>query len=269
MASDALNVWNDWYGKSAETFQGINEDGPILCIKWSNSPLFFLNNVSLNGQDITSENIESSIALATQFLKSKTDPGCLWIFEESFTPGIWSAILPIAETAGWFVAMTVAIMTNVVPDNTIPYPSSGDLHPQLSIRRAETVEDLEAYSDLLAGVHGTPMELGRQAFSTRFFLDQNYTYLARLDGVVVSGAAVGEAAGWLHIACVATAADQRKKGYATAVMEVAIRNAVVGTGIRKLMLQTEEINQPLYERMGFKKTSGDGRLMLLNGEGTQ
>jgi GNAT superfamily N-acetyltransferase len=141
----------------------------------------------------------------------------------------------------------MAVETGRVPP---PPPIDG-----LEIRRATSVEDLEAMATLEVDAFGTDAETAGGFFSAGI-LEQPAValYVARFDDVPVSMAYTQAHGGSLGVFGVATASSARGRGYATAITATTILEGR-RDGADLAWLQASEMGVPMYERMGFEVVS--------------
>jgi GNAT superfamily N-acetyltransferase len=257
MRLDAFNVFCDWWRRGSETEGAIYQERSTLRIMWPNKIWPPANAIALSPSAITSvEELESAFALAVEYMRGQPQVGIIWVFEESFTAAIWAAMLNAADTTGLQLRATPISMSTPEPASTDSYVCTEPIIPKLTYRLVKTSQDMERYSGLYAKVNRIPIEVCRASLVSPFMMEQNYCFLALWDGEPVSIAAVGPAAGWLFVVCVATLEEHRGRGYGTAVTQVAIRKAAKETGIRKIMVQSSSRAVPVYQRMGFHSTGG-------------
>jgi hypothetical protein len=104
-----LRVFSEMFGQVMLDLGGESEDGDLLIVKWGN--IRAGNLLSLNGPQITAANIQGSLQLASDYIHNKSQPGTIWLFEETFTSEAWSSIPDAATATGFIDAGLVATMT--------------------------------------------------------------------------------------------------------------------------------------------------------------
>jgi GNAT superfamily N-acetyltransferase len=131
-----------------------------------------------------------------------------------------------------------------------PLPIDG-----LEVRRATSVEDLDAMATLEVDAFGTDAETAGGFFSTGILEQPAVSlYVARFDGVAVSMTYTQTHGGSLGVFGVATARSARGRGYATAITATAILEGR-RDGADLAWLQASRIGVPVYQRMGFEVVS--------------
>jgi GNAT superfamily N-acetyltransferase len=209
-----------------------------------------LNAITINPSHINVKDLESSFTLAAEYLRDQPRKSYIWLFEESCEPEIWATMLSVVDTARLRLADLGIAMAVPKPSGTDPYIYPRPTIPHITFQLVRTKEDMERFADLAAEVFESSKDAARAGLEDDFMIHQSFSYLALFDGVPVSVGAVVEGAGWLYVMNVATLKDHRRKGYATALIHVAVRDAVKETGIRRLMLISSPSGQPVYEKLG-------------------
>jgi len=123
---------------------------------------------------------------------------------------------------------------------------------RLEIRRVEGPEDLAAFQRIAFEAFGLPAELGAAYLTEQLLaLPQVCGYLGCDDGEPVATSLLfttGDVAG---IYWVATASEQRGRGFGEALTWAAVRGGRA-RGARLASLQASALGEPVYARMGFE-----------------
>ncbi|WP_283138860.1 GNAT family N-acetyltransferase [Rhizohabitans arisaemae] len=211
---------------------------------WADSAFGFWNTVTLTGADIASEALGDQLRRAASFMRSKSRPGYLWIFEELLSPQAREGLFRHAATAGLELAFSGRGMAG---DLSIPEP----FHPELEFRRVETDEQLTVYGDINARAYGMPPEAGRDALAgSGLWRSDIHAYLGYRDGRPVTCAATIAGPDSIFLALVATLPEEMRRGYGEAVTRKAIHEGAKRSGHRRLVLHATQAGQPVYERIG-------------------
>jgi hypothetical protein len=217
-----------------------------LGLLWADSTFGFWNTVTLTGTDIAADALGERLSRAASFMRGRSRPGYLWIFEELLSPQARAGLLASAAGAGLGLAFSGRGMAGEL---SLPEPR----HPDLEFRRVETEEDLATYGELNARAYGMPPEVGRAALAgSALWRRDAYAYLALRDGVAVSCAATIGGEDAVFLALVATAPGEMRRGYGEAVTRKAIHEGIEQTGCRRVVLHATQAGQPVYERIGCR-----------------
>jgi GNAT superfamily N-acetyltransferase len=254
MQLDSFAAFCDINRRCIQASGGVYDDGAVLRIMWADSIMGVLNAIAIQPSHVNEKDLQSSFILVAEYLRNQNRKGYTWLFEESCEPEIWASMISVADTSGLRLSQSSVAMAVPKPSGTNPYIYPEPAVPHISFQLIRTKRDMERFADLAAEVFEAPTDVVRAGFVNDFLIHHSFSYLALLDGVPVSVGAVMEGAGWLYIANVATLENHRRKGYASALIQVAVREAVKETGIRRLMLMSSAAGQPVYEKLGFSRT---------------
>jgi len=124
--------------------------------------------------------------------------------------------------------------------------------PDVEVLRVETADGLAQVLAVAAAGFGIPPELAASICSLEVAaLEGLVYYLARAGGRDVSTAAGFTIGGGTAIFSVATAPDDRGKGYGGAVTAAAVRDGFAA-GADFAILQSSPIGESVYRRLGFR-----------------
>lgn len=219
---------------------------------FSNVPLSFFNMAFLSRPVEDANDLEQRILVSKDYGATS---GSAWMFF-SFDEWLPEPVQRSAEDAfsrhGLRPAM---LLTGMVMDlGSIPAATAS---PQSSLeyRRVVDRETCFAISDVNCAAYGMPVEIGRDSILEGMFGDDVFAYVGYLEDKPVTAAGVWIVDGILYVAMVATHPDQRRKGYADAVMWHSLQEARRATGITRTVLHATEAGLPVYERMGYRSVA--------------
>lgn len=140
----------------------------------------------------------------------------------------------------------------------------------VSVRRVQTIDDLEAWMEVMATAYGWP-EAGRAERvgvmrdvydpRTRHGRDPRRTHvLAELGGVAVGAASLFAAAGQGWVTNVGTIPSARGRGVGAAVT-IATLDLATERGHPTAWLAASEMGEPVYARLGFRSVGRLGHLV--------
>jgi len=177
-------------------------------------------------------------------------PFCLWISEENLTARITAMLSDFGLTR-----KPVEAEPGMILNLDAYQPSHHDLHTH--IRDVKSVQDLEAYSNLLASLATPPdantIEYYNRVASTIMKENHNLNYAIYSENEIATGGVEifptdDETAG---IYGLATRATERGKGIGTALMIYAL-NKLKKRGFKQVVLQASEDGAGIYRQLGFQ-----------------
>jgi GNAT superfamily N-acetyltransferase len=80
-----------------------------------------------------------------------------------------------------------------------------------------------------------------------------YSFLGIVDGKVVTTATAQLYQGKVFLSTVGTHPDHRKRGYASAISQIALQSAIHASGSQVGLLHATQMSKSVYEKIGFKK----------------
>jgi hypothetical protein len=219
------------------------DDG--VCRLWANNAFGFWNTVTLTGDDITAGQLGDQLTRTATFMRSQTQSGYLWLFEDLLDAGAKAELPRLAAAAGLELSFTGHGMAG---DVSVPDPGSA----ALEFRRVETEDQLIAYGMINARAYGMTDEAGEAALTgSKTWLDNAYAYIAYEQDRPVACAATVESGDALFLALVATIPDNMRRGYGEAVTRKAIHEGINATGKQHVVLHATPAGRPVYERIGY------------------
>jgi GNAT superfamily N-acetyltransferase len=224
-----------------------------MAIRWADSKFPFWNCITFTDQIADEKMLDERLAQAAAYMRQRSQPGFIWLFEELLDPSCRAGLPVAAERAGLSYSLPLFGMAgDLLP---IPEPS----HPNLQFVRVTTEDELMAYADLNSRAYDMPIEAGRDGLrGSALWKSGMYTYLALEDGIPISAAATVQTNGCLFLALVATAPEAQRKGYGEATVRKALFEGVKVTGLKRTVLHATMAGAPVYERIGYRKVATIG-----------
>jgi GNAT superfamily N-acetyltransferase len=226
-------------------------DLPGISVRWADSRFPFWNTITTTESGVDAELLRQRLTETVDIMRSKREPGFLWLFTDLLDDGALTVLDAVAKEAGLQYAFPGTGMAgDLLP---IPEPT----HPDLTFVRVSTEEHLQAYADINARGYEMPLDVVREglAASTLWKTDI-HAYLALRDGVPVACAGSVAADGRLFVILVATLPEFQRRGYGEAITRKALYEGAKATGLtRRATLQATVAGAPVYPRIGFKPNS--------------
>jgi GNAT superfamily N-acetyltransferase len=228
-------------------------DLPGIAVRWADSRFAFWNAITLTDVGADAQLVQQRLSQVADIMRSKRQPGFLWLFEDLLDSEARATLKTAAEQAGLEYAFPgVGMAGNLLP---IPEPT----HPDLTFVRVTTDEHLRAYADLNSRAYGFPLEDGRDGLvGSTLWKNQVHAYLGLRDGVPVTCAGTVEADGRLFVVLVATDPEWQRRGYGEAVTRKALYEGAQATGLTRATLHATVAGSAVYPRIGFKPNSPIG-----------
>jgi ribosomal protein S18 acetylase RimI-like enzyme len=195
----------------------------------------------LNGMWVDNDAAASHIEDAQAEAKELGTPFSIMVREER-SPAVEQAAMDLGfQQTVQFPGM--AVTPHEFRDSTVP---------DVEVLRVETADGLAQVLAVAAAGFGIPPELAASICSLEVAaLEGLIYYLARADGRDVSTAAGFTIGGGTAIFSVATAPDDRGKGYGGAVTAAAVHDGFKA-GAEFAVLQSSPIGESVYRRLGFR-----------------
>ncbi|MGW1512160.1 GNAT family N-acetyltransferase [Streptomyces sp. NPDC002394] len=225
-------------------------DLPGIAVRWADCRFAFWNCVTLTEVGADGALLERRLGEAAEVMRSKKQPGFLWVFEDLIEDDARAGLEPAAERAGLVHAFPGTGMAG----HLLPLPEP--VHPDLTFVRVSTDEHLTAYADLNSRAYGFPLEDGRDGLDgSTLWKEGVHAYLGLRDGTPVTCAATVEADGRLFVVLVATDPEWERRGYGEAVTRKALYEGARATGLTRATLHATVAGAPVYPRIGFRPNS--------------
>ncbi len=225
-------------------------DLPGVAVRWADCRFAFWNAITLTEAGADAALLEKRLGQAADIMRSKKQPGFLWLFEDLLVDDARAALEEAVDRAG----LAYAFPGTGMAGDLLPIPEPQ--HPELTFQRVTTDEHLHAYADLNSRAYGFDLEDGRDGLAgSELWKREVYAYLALRDGAPVACAATVEAQGRLFVVLVATAPEQQRRGYGEAVTRKALYEGARATGLTRATLHATVAGAPVYPRIGFEPNS--------------
>jgi GNAT superfamily N-acetyltransferase len=223
---------------------------PGLVAEWCNTALPFCNTIFLTKPVIDLADLRSRVAALAGYLARKEKPPLLCVCEKWIPEALRSDAGSLLGEIGLQAAMTITGMAA----SELPPPARTS--SVLEFRRADTEETRTHLADVNAAAYGLPVEPLREALALPdIWTDEFAGYVAYAEGRPIAAAGAMALRGCLHVMCVATIPECRRRGYAEAVIRHALEEMSGATGFSRTSLHATEAGLPAYLRMGYRETA--------------
>jgi GNAT superfamily N-acetyltransferase len=228
-------------------------DPPGMAIRWADSKFPFWNCITFTDRNCGSELLDERFAEATAYMRRRSQPGLIWLFEDLLDPACRKRLPKAADRAGLSLSLSGFGMAGDILPIAEPH------HPELEFVRVTDEDQLTAYADLNSRAYGMPLEAARDGLAGSVLWKAGmYTYLGLADGVPVSAAATVATGKCLFLALVATAPEAQRRGYGEATVRKALYEGARATGLTRTTLHATLAGAPVYERIGYRKVASIG-----------
>jgi hypothetical protein len=227
----------------------LDSDG--VSTRWADSTFSFFNCITFS-DPADRERLEESLATSVRYMKSRTQPGFIWLFEDLLSDEARADLPDFIARAGLQTTLTLQGMAADLSERDLtPKPP-----PELSLVRVETPAQVGAYADINSLAYGMPTESGRDGFGKpELWTNKAFAYLGMVDGEAVSAASTIEVDGRLFLALVATLPGKERRGYGEATVRKALQEGSRATGLTRSVLQATDAGRPVYQRLGYHTTA--------------
>jgi hypothetical protein len=228
-------------------------DVPGLNIRWADTRFAFFNTITLNEAGLSSDVLSRRLASAASYMAEQGEQGFLWLFQDLLSEEANGKLEELIDEAGFTLAMSGYGMAGQFLPIPEPY------HKDLSFVRVKTEAQLTAYAEINAQAYGMPIDAVLDGMRpSSLWTDRAYSILGLEDGRPVSAASVIENEGSLFLALVATLPSDQFRGYGEATCRKALYEGWKATGLTRSVLHATIPGAPVYERIGYHKTSSIG-----------
>ncbi|MBU6532459.1 GNAT family N-acetyltransferase [Streptomyces sp. NPDC057245] len=225
-------------------------DLPGIAVRWADCRFPFWNCVTLTEVKPDAALAARRLAEAADIMRTKRQPGFLWLFEDLLDDAAPASLDDAAERTGLRLAFTGTGMAG----DLLPVPDP--VHPDLTFERVRCDAQLISYADLNSRAYGFDLDAGRDGLvGSALFKHEAHAYLGLRDGVPVTCATAVPAEGRLFVALVATAPEWQRRGYGEAVTRKALHEGARATGLTRATLHATQAGAPVYPRIGFRPNS--------------
>jgi GNAT superfamily N-acetyltransferase len=242
-----------WREIVRDRHSGEVRDLPGTAIRWADTKFAFFNMITFTDFGADSSLLSSRMEVAVDYLRTKTQPGLIWLFEDFLNLDARSELSTLAGRAGLSLALSGYGMAGEI----LPMPQPD--HPDLTFIRVSTDEHVQTYADINAVAYRMPLEAVRDGLrNSTIWKTRAFAYLGIAAGRAVSAAAAIENEGSLFLALVATVPEAQRKGYGEAICRKVLYEAWKSTGLTSSVLHATEAGAPVYARIGYKKVARMG-----------
>src|SRR5260221_13337093 len=241
-----ITVWK----KIGRPFPLVDQpDRPGLAITWPDTPFPFYNALFLTESLTDARVMQARLHQSEAYMRTRSIGGlfvvCLKILNETAKES-WPKILAQKNFAA-------AIPMTGMAGDILPLEASG--HEALRFKRILNDRTIQDFGHLNCVAYDLPVGTSR-CLVTEHTLWREHAYgFVAYDGdkpVSTATAIINEDCLFLFL--VATAPEERQKGYGEAVVRHALPTAYVATGTRLTVLHATDAGYPLYLRHGYHPT---------------
>ena len=224
-------------------------DRPGLAVCWAESSFPFWNSLFLTNEISERSVLSLRLREAAEYMRSKSELGNTYLCSDNLTEELKGDLAMLAGEEGLCVRFLAAGMAGPVPTR-LPLPSALKFGPVLDN------SGLAAFADVNSIANGFSIASGEAGIAgSRFWIDEAFSYVGYLEGQPVCASAVTPNEGCLYVSLVATLPSMRKRGFASLVVQHCLFVASTATGISESFLHASTEGVPVYERLGFEKTT--------------
>ncbi|MFI5500874.1 GNAT family N-acetyltransferase [Nocardia asteroides] len=221
-----------------------------IAVRWADCGFAFWNALTLTETGIDAGRLDRRLGEAAAVMRTKRQPGFLWLFEDLLDDDARAGLADAADRAGLQYAFPGTGMSAELAG--LPEPT----HPDLTFVRVGTEEHLRAYADLNSAGYGFPLADGRDGLAgSALWTSSVNAWLGLRAGEPVTCAATVATAGRLFVVLVATAPAWQRNGYGEAVTRKALFEGIRSTGLTRATLHATAAGAPVYPRIGFTPNS--------------
>ncbi|SEU30165.1 GNAT family N-acetyltransferase [Stigmatella erecta] len=131
--------------------------------------------------------------------------------------------------------------------------------PALDLRFVTDAKEAQHIADIHAAAYGAPLDTARQSLAIpALFQGESRGYLGYEKGQYVASTAVLRLGNVAYIGYVATRPDFQGKGYAEALIRLALQDAKRLWGLERTALHATLAGFPVYQRLGYREVTRFG-----------
>lgn len=247
---ESISLLSRMWGKLVADVGGAVADEAGLAIRWADSRFVFYNALVATDQVEGEEQLRRLLARSSEFMSTREQLGCLWLFNDLVSPNGRDRLEDLACEVGLVSAFTCWGMAGDLLEPDEPH------HPQLRFERVASAQHLEDYARLNAGAYGLSEADAVAAFrGSRLWRQEIFAYVAYEGVNPVACAGACEVDGRLFLVLVATEAAHRRRGFGEAITRKVLTEASRATGIKRVCLQATADGKPVYEKIGLRVNS--------------
>jgi GNAT superfamily N-acetyltransferase len=213
-------------------------------------PFPIWNCITFTDRNADQRLLDERLTQAADYMREKSQPGFLWLFEELLAASSRAALPTSADSAGLELSFTGFGMCSDISEMVEPE------HSDLTFIRVSSDEQLLAYADLNSHAYAMPLETARDGLQgSALWKTGVFAYLGLRDGIPMSAAATIKTNNCLFLALVATSPEAQGKGFGEATVRKALYEGAKATGLTRSVLHATPSGAPVYERIGFRKVA--------------
>ncbi|GGK08703.1 GNAT family N-acetyltransferase [Pseudomonas matsuisoli] len=222
-----------------------------LYIYWADSEFPLWNSIFVRPEVKDAATLRDSLAIANAYMSTKTGSGSVYVCGDMFSGIGASELDDLSVSTGMVRHSVLTGMIGSVPQ-TLSTPRLMEIH----CRRVADECDLALYGHIHAQAYSMTDAVGRSAFAgSRLWTDGAFVFIGYHGDAAVSTAAVLVNKNTLYLTLVATLPQVWGKGFATATVRHALKEASHSTGIKEVVLHSTRTGCALYRRLGFRRTT--------------
>ncbi len=231
-------------------------DTPEVFIAAGNVTWPMLNVAFLPAPVETEAGLEKAVASAARYFEPHKRGWMFFLSPDWVAPAARARIPEVMGAHGLKLAVDSVGMVaeRVAPPVRPPHP--------IEVRLIQGEEGLRHIAEINAVSYDTPLEIGREAIAhSSIFQGDCRGYVGYAEGKAVAVAAIVQVERIAYVAMVATLPEQRRRGYAEAVMRHGLEEARGLWGLERTVLHATPDGYPIYKRMGYRDVTHFGFYM--------
>jgi GNAT superfamily N-acetyltransferase len=222
-----------------------------LSVCWADSPFPLWNALFLNERLLNQDILRVRLRASLNYMKSKKHGGLIFVCKDVLGDAAKAMLDEIVASEKLVFSRQLTGMAG----DMLPLDASL-AHPVLDFARVDNETALQTYADIISDAYGWPIETGRAGLmKSGFWKKVTFAYIGYLNGEAVSTAAAIVNDGALSAALAATRPHAQRKGFGETTARYALNAAYYATGIRRTALHATVAARPVYQRLGFHRTT--------------
>jgi hypothetical protein len=225
-------------------------DLPGINIRWAETRFVFFNTITFNEAEASSITLSQRLASAASYMNEQKRPGLIWLFEDLLAQDAKRDLQDLIDEAGFTLALSgYGMVADMLP-------TYEPVHSDLAFVRVQTDEQVAAYAEVNARAYNLPVDDVQDGMlPSSIWSKKAWSFLGMKNGRPVSAASAIESEGCLFLALVATLPSEERHGYGEATCRKALYEAWKATGLTRSVLHATMAGAPVYERIGYHRTS--------------
>jgi GNAT superfamily N-acetyltransferase len=218
-----------------------------LVLRWAESRIPSMNVVIASPETSDKEVVRLCLQRAGAYMRSRSRPGITLICRERLNHFNADELVEVIATSGLRKGSVFVEMVGEAP--TI----AGTTHSALHFSRIVDDTGVRVFADITSEARGLPLEAGQESILQAHDLYKAaYSFIAYRGIEPVSACSYLVVDGGLYLAWVGTRPNERKKGYASAVVSHALSEAHQATGLMPTDLHATEAGKSVYGALGYR-----------------